>query len=90
MAHYAKRRGAHCYWCNSAESLETHHRDFDHTNNAPENLCTLCHRCHVEATQIGYLEPDEFEAMRQRVLERDPAAFRKRGQASGQLSLFDS
>ena len=90
MANYAKRRGSHCYWCNSAESLETHHRDFDHTNNAPGNLCTLCKRCHVAATKIGYLELEEFEALRKLVLERDPVAFRERGSSSGQLSLFDS
>ncbi|KAF1076418.1 HNH endonuclease [Methanogenium sp. MK-MG] len=35
-----------CRLCGAEEYLHIHHRDGDRTNDAPENLITLCERCH--------------------------------------------
>jgi predicted nucleic acid-binding Zn ribbon protein len=48
---YQKYRKDHCEFC-GLDTLDTkltfivHHRDENPLNNAPENLITLCHRCH--------------------------------------------
>jgi|AntDeeMinimDraft_5_1070356.scaffolds.fasta_scaffold09072_2 5-methylcytosine-specific restriction endonuclease McrA len=41
-----ERDGHQCVLCLSGESLHVHHIDEDPTNNEPENLVTLCERCH--------------------------------------------
>lgn len=35
-----------CRLCGAEEYLHIHHRDNDPTNDSPENLVTLCERCH--------------------------------------------
>lgn len=35
-----------CRICGAEEYLHVHHRDGDRTNDAAENLITLCERCH--------------------------------------------
>ena len=41
---------AECVLCkyNIKEVLEVHHKDYDRTNNAIENLVILCRNCHCE------------------------------------------
>lgn len=36
-----------CETCGSTSQLGLHHMDEDRTNNSPENLQTLCPRCHM-------------------------------------------
>jgi hypothetical protein len=36
-----------CEKCGGTSRLGLHHRDRDRTNNAPENLLTLCPSCHT-------------------------------------------
>jgi hypothetical protein len=45
---YAQRklRGPQCQMCGSSQRLQVHHNDRNPTNNAPENVRTLCARCH--------------------------------------------
>jgi len=38
---------AACESCGSTERIGVHHMDEDRTNNSPENLRTLCPRCHT-------------------------------------------
>lgn len=40
------RDGYRCMLCGAREYLHIHHRDGDRTNDAPDNLITLCDRCH--------------------------------------------
>ena len=40
------RDGHRCRICGSEEYLHIHHRDGDPTNDRPDNLITLCERCH--------------------------------------------
>jgi hypothetical protein len=42
-----------CEWCGSTRSLVVHHANDDRHNNQPENLITLCKRCH----QAHHAEP---------------------------------
>lgn len=37
-----------CARCDSTGMLHTHHMDFDHSNDNPENLLCLCMECHRE------------------------------------------
>src|SRR5574343_425411 len=41
-----KRKDA-CEVCGARSNLHAHHADHDVTNNAPENLQTLCGSCHA-------------------------------------------
>lgn len=47
---YAKYKKELCEECGFIPKhecqLDVHHRDEDHSNNAPENLVTLCANCH--------------------------------------------
>lgn len=43
----AKLRGRVCEECGSTAGLHAHHRDEDTSNNAPENIATLCGPCHL-------------------------------------------
>lgn len=46
-ARSGKHRGPACERCGATENgLHVHHRDHNITNNAPENLETLCVGCH--------------------------------------------
>ena len=40
-----------CYFCNSKERVEVHHKDFNPFNNKPENLIYLCSVCHGKEHQ---------------------------------------
>ncbi|MDE4908923.1 HNH endonuclease [Methanogenium marinum] len=40
------RDGHRCRHCGAEEYLHIHHRDGDRTNDTPDNLITLCERCH--------------------------------------------
>lgn len=62
-----KRRPA-CERCRSRTDLDVHHRDGDPTNNAPQNLETLCNDCHVEeeARRRAAGRPDPRETARGR------------------------
>lgn len=42
-----KFRNDSCENCGSASQLGVHHKDEDRTNNSPENLQTLCAKCHT-------------------------------------------
>jgi hypothetical protein len=44
----SKHKGSKCTRCDSTMRLETHHIDGDWSNNAIENLDTLCRPCHKE------------------------------------------
>ena len=46
--HYRARKqiGPECVECKTTETLQVHHLDQNPANNAPENLMTLCRRCH--------------------------------------------
>ena len=45
-----ERDGEKCVWCGSTRELEIDHivRYADGGSNEPDNLRTLCHRCHVK------------------------------------------
>lgn len=47
--HYRARKmiGPACVECGTAETLQVHHLDRNPANNSPENLMTLCRRCHA-------------------------------------------
>lgn len=36
-----------CVVCGAIKSLNRHHRDLNPLNNSPENVITLCSRCHI-------------------------------------------
>lgn len=44
--YYDKFRKSQCERCYSINGLLVHHKDRDFSNNVPENLETLCKRCH--------------------------------------------
>jgi hypothetical protein len=46
--YYRQFLRAECEWCGSSTRLVIHHTDEDRHNNRPENLVTLCRRCHQE------------------------------------------
>jgi hypothetical protein len=50
--------------------------DWDHSNNASDNVILLCDRCHVVAHQCGYVSAEEFLRVRKLVRERDPERFK--------------
>ena len=35
-----------CESCGGTETLQRHHKDHDTSNNTPENISTLCSKCH--------------------------------------------
>lgn len=41
-----KHRGDHCEACGTTKRLQAHHLDQDFTNNALNNIQTLCKSCH--------------------------------------------
>ena len=43
-----------CARCGAMENLGVHHKDFDHYNNAPENLQALCVSCHMTVHKLAY------------------------------------
>jgi len=53
-----------CFICASPVLPETHHIDWHHNNNSPDNLIILCRSCHVEIHRIGYLDRDELQGVR--------------------------
>lgn len=50
---YRKLRGTKCERCGSTKFLCAHHKDEDRTNNAPENIETLCKSCHQIEHKAG-------------------------------------
>lgn len=42
-----ERDGHRCVQCGSTGRLDTHHKDGSKTNHHPDNLVTLCRRCHA-------------------------------------------
>lgn len=44
--HYRRYLKSACEWCGNTSLLLIHHADENRRNNAPENLVTLCKRCH--------------------------------------------
>lgn len=48
-----------CETCGSRQNLAIHHKDFDHYNNASENLQVLCVSCHMSLHKKAY-----WDAMR--------------------------
>jgi len=49
-----------CEACGFSKDLETHHIDWNHENDHPDNLQTLCKYCHMQAHKLG---KPEFERM---------------------------
>lgn len=43
-----KRKAVTCWGCEAHRSTDVHHRDGNHSNNAPSNLICWCKRCHNE------------------------------------------
>lgn len=42
-----KHKGKVCEDCGSTQNLDAHHKDTNIKNNSPENIKTLCHKCHA-------------------------------------------
>ena len=62
-----------CYLCDSQVDLEVHHIDWHHENDNPDNLVTLCHRCHMELHRSGYVSRQELDGIRDKIrAERTP------------------
>lgn len=49
---YRQYRGTKCERCGSTLYLCVHHRDRNRQNNNPENLETLCKRCHQKEHEV--------------------------------------
>jgi hypothetical protein len=64
-----------CYLCASTATIQTHHIDWNHTNDARENRIPLCQRCHALVHKCGYLSRKELIALRFKIWEQDPARF---------------
>jgi 5-methylcytosine-specific restriction endonuclease McrA len=50
-----ERDGRECLLCGAPEKGQrhnVHHQDYDKKNNAPENLKTLCHPCHMKTNHM--------------------------------------
>lgn len=45
-----------CADCGGQENLVIHHKDYDHYNNAAENLAVLCVSCHLSWHKQAYWE----------------------------------
>lgn len=43
---YKQHRASACERCGAVDNLCAHHRDHDRKNNSPDNIETLCKRCH--------------------------------------------
>ena len=43
-----------CEKCNATTNLGIHHKDYDHYNNNPKNLQTLCVSCHMSLHKSQY------------------------------------
>ena len=68
-----------CFICDFEEipkDLHKHHVDWNHNNNAPENIVILCKRCHVIIHQTHYVSKDEMLELRKKILsyKNDPFA----------------
>ena len=48
------RDGFKCLVCDSKNNLEVHHIDNNKRNDKPENLATLCRKCHYKIESIDY------------------------------------
>lgn len=66
---------ASCYLCGVREHLHRHHLDWDHYNNALSNIIIVCQRCHTILHKSGYLDAQELEALRVKIMARDPSRF---------------
>lgn len=57
---YYKYKKNYCECCNSNIDLEVHHKDKNHNNNNPNNLMTVCSKCHQrihnQSLEIPYLD----------------------------------
>ncbi len=45
--------GHRCAVCNCGCNLHIHHRDFDASNNSPDNAQVVCGDCHIELHRIA-------------------------------------
>ena len=54
-AEVLERDGYRCQQCGSQDNLDVHHRQARHQGGdaSPENLVTLCERCHMQTDTIG-------------------------------------
>lgn len=50
---YTKAKRASCERCGGTRNLCVHHKDRDRSNNAPDNLETLCRSCHAKEHRCG-------------------------------------
>lgn len=59
---YQKYKKNKCELCGSIDGLEVHHKDFNHYNNDPDNLITVCESCHqrVHSRNLGFITPDKI------------------------------
>jgi DNA-binding transcriptional regulator YiaG len=48
--------------CGGTVNLEGHHKDRDRTNNKPQNIQTLCRKCHRRLHLVLLAEPVPIEA----------------------------
>lgn len=44
-----------CAICGKGQELHIHHKDWNHHNNSPNNLLTLCQHCHTILHRFPYL-----------------------------------
>lgn len=69
-----------CLICAAVADLQVHHVDGDHSNNSPDNLATLCQRCHSAVhAHFGAATIDELAGLALRARRRFPDHFLGRG-----------
>jgi 5-methylcytosine-specific restriction endonuclease McrA len=44
-----------CVRCGSTKDLQVHHKDWNHTNNDPSNLETICGECHRREHRVRWM-----------------------------------
>ena len=49
-----------CVACGQHRGLQRNHIDWNHDNNAPDNVQVLCEWCHKEAHRLGKPQFDEL------------------------------
>ena len=59
---YQKYMQSKCIICGTENALEVHHIDKDRTNNYPENLMTVCEKCHsrIHHQSLEHIFADEI------------------------------
>lgn len=41
-----------CELCGGGVNLCIHHKDFDKSNNSPDNAQVMCKKCHIEINKV--------------------------------------